>query len=241
MADRFFYAGDWNGDVILTGTEAHHLSRVLRKQSGDQVELFDGQGAAAQAIVESISKRDVSLDLITQPETKPRPVPLITLAVAPPKGDRFRWLVEKATEIGVHQIIPIQTERSVVDPGEKKLEKLHQTMISACKQSGRNHLMEIQHVQKIESLKESEAAKGEIFFGCTPTPQVESPLQGMTFNAAMVLGIIGPEGGLTDKELEMLRSWGAKPVCVAPHILRIETAAIALASVLIATRMSESV
>lgn len=240
MADRFFYVGDWNDDVILTGTEAHHLARVLRKQTGDEVELFDGQGTAALAVVEAVSKRDVSLKLITQPETKPRPSPLVTLAVAPPKGDRFRWLVEKATEIGVHQIIPIQTERSVVHPGDKKLEKLHLTMISACKQSGRNHFMEIQSSQSLESLREIEAAKGEILFGDVPTPQAVSPLQNVTEKAADVLAVIGPEGGLTNSEIEILRSWGAEPLCVAPHTLRIETAAIALASVLIASRMSES-
>lgn len=240
MADRFFYAGDWEVEVTLSGTEAHHLSRVLRKQTGDEVEIFDGLGTTAQAVVESISKRGVSLKLITQPKNKPRPCPLVTLAVAPPKGDRFRWLIEKATEVGVHQIIPIQTERSVVNPGDKKLEKLHLTMIGACKQSGRNHLMEIQPSQSLKSLNKNESADGEILYGCAPTPRAVSPLQDVTNNAAEILVVVGPEGGLRNEEVEMLRSWGAKPVCVAPHTLRIETAAIALASVLIATQMSES-
>ncbi len=240
MTDRFFSAGDWKDDVILTGTEAHHLARVLRKQAGDEVELFDGQGTTALAVVERISKRDVSLKLMTQPETRARRRPLITLAVAPPKGDRFRWLVEKATEIGVHQIIPIQTERSVVDPGDKKLEKLRLTMIGACKQSGRNHFMVIQPSQTLETLRESEARRGITFYGDVPAPHIVSPFQKIGDSSSEILVVVGPEGGLSQAEIEMLGSWGARPICVAPHTLRIETAAIALASVLVAAQMNES-
>ena len=241
MSDRFFYAGDWQDDVILSGTEAHHLTRVLRKQPGDDVELFDGQGTAAQAVVENVSKWEVSLKLLSQPEMKPKPRPLITLAVAPPKGDRFRWLIEKATEIGVDRIIPIQTARSVVVPGEKKLEKLHQTMISACKQSGRNHFMDIEPSQSLESLGEGKTRLEKIYYGDVPTPQSASSLPNpISDESTSILVIIGPEGGLSDTEIELIVSWEGRPICVSSHVLRVETAAIALASLLIAVRLSKS-
>src|SRR5262249_32829881 len=103
----------------LGGGEAHHLSRVLRLQPGDLVTLFDGQGSEAQARIDCIDGENVELSIQSR-TTDDSPGRLVTLATAVPKGERFDWLVEKAVELGVHRLIPLVTERSVVKPGDGK-------------------------------------------------------------------------------------------------------------------------
>src|SRR5690606_38633593 len=130
-------------ELTLTGSEAHHLSHVLRLGPGAIVTLFDGEGNEAVAEVISTGKRDVRLKQHSFANRFDPTDVSITLAVAPPKGDRFRWMVEKATELGVARLVPLLTTRTIVDPRESKLDKLRQTVIAACKQCGRSRLMEI--------------------------------------------------------------------------------------------------
>ena len=115
MIDRFYHPQAWDSRVTLDETEATHLYRVLRKQPGDEVELFNGRGEACRATVVSVEKKQVQLEpkRVRIDETGPSGV---TLALAPPKGDRFRWVIEKATELGVDEIVPLLTERTVVEP-----------------------------------------------------------------------------------------------------------------------------
>ncbi|WP_417851133.1 RsmE family RNA methyltransferase [Thalassoglobus sp.] len=238
MADRFYFDGDWGhatakGVVNLTGSEAHHLSKVLRKKVDDLVELFDGRGQRAEAKLIRVGKRDADLELLNAPQPCVKKLPRVTLAVAPPKGDRFRWLIEKATEIGVAQFIPLRTEHSVVLPGGTKLEKLHQTMIAACKQSGRDEFMEIAAPIDLQQLPESLSGNDQLLYGDVPREDVVTSLSFKSCNENGVVVVIGPEGGLTEAEIDQLREWGGQPLSVSPHVLRIETAAIAVASLLV--------
>jgi 16S rRNA (uracil1498-N3)-methyltransferase len=142
MADRYFLPQFPEGELCeLTGSEFHHLAHVMRGSPGDRLTLFDGQGTEADAEIVRLSKTSGTLRLgerrcdATQTQ--------VVLATSVPKSDRFRWLVEKATELGVSRLIPLQTSRSIVAPGAIKLDKMRQAVIEACKQSGRNRLMEI--------------------------------------------------------------------------------------------------
>ena len=122
-------------------TRRRHLNRVCRLGVGDFVEVFDGRGLAMRSEVVATGADWVEL-MIAGPPLPERPSPFaLTLATAVPKGDRFDWLVEKATELGVDRLIPIVTERSVVEPGTSKLSRLRKSIIEASKQSGRNRLM----------------------------------------------------------------------------------------------------
>ncbi|VAX35634.1 16S rRNA (uracil(1498)-N(3))-methyltransferase, partial [hydrothermal vent metagenome] len=145
MADRFYLPLSYNAATVeIDGTEAHHLTGVMRKKSGDVVELFDGNGTAVLAEIIETKKRSALLRIqkIIVQETI-EPAPRIILATAVPKGERFRWLVEKATEIGISKIIPLQTTRSVVQPSAGKIKKMRATIIAACKQCERNQLMQL--------------------------------------------------------------------------------------------------
>ena len=235
MSERFFLPSDLNAaELQLAGQEAHHLAHVLRLGVGRTVVLFDGQGNEAEAVIESVSKREVRLrpGPVRRP---PRPMSVsITLAVAPPKGDRFRWLVEKATELGVRRLVPLITERTIVHPREGKLEKLRQTVIAACKQSGRSELMEL-----MDPIGFSRMCDGFKIKTSSESPRAlilqpgGDPLARVLADASPspTILLIGPEGGFTDSEIELARSAGVRIASLGRTILRTETAAIAAAAV----------
>ena len=240
MPDRFYLDAPWDARVVLSEAESQHLSKVLRKQVGDQVELFDGKGLRATATVASIKKRMVELDLDAEPVQYTQCVFHLTVAVAPPKGDRLRWLVEKTTELGVAQLVLLNTERSVVQPGDAKIQKLNQTMISACKQSGRDQFMEIAPAFKLDDFLEQDHHPPARFYGAIPSRDETEVSQQVIVTASSATLCIGPEGGLSPEEILKIRTWGARPLMVSPHILRVETAAIAAASYLLACSLQQS-
>ncbi|TXT17464.1 MAG: hypothetical protein FD138_4576, partial [Planctomycetota bacterium] len=145
--------------VELDGAESHHLLHVLRAKVGDRIGLFNGRGE--EAIAELVNHRKRSAELrITDCWTTPNESGELVLATALPKGDRARWLVEKATELGVTRIIPLRTVRSVVEPGEGKIDKLTQAAIAACKQSGRSRLPQIESLMSLsDALREFSASQ----------------------------------------------------------------------------------
>jgi 16S rRNA (uracil1498-N3)-methyltransferase len=227
--DRRFYSPPplVAGRLVLAGPEAHHLTTVLRAAAGDTVELFDGQGRVASATVTAVRKRDVEL-LVDFVREEPRAVHALTIATAVPKGERFDWLVEKATELGVTRLVPLTTQRSSVDPRDSKLDRLRQLVVSAGKQSGRNWLLELAPVTPWEEFLRGTATGQRVLIaapGGRPWGEVMAETR-----AADTVVAIGPEGGWTDSELELARSVGAEIVSLGPHILRIETAVLAVAA-----------
>ena len=125
LADRFYCPDSpVNGRVLLEGDEARHLIRVRRVARGECVEIFDGRGSAIRAEVADLGRDRVELVVLGPAVSIREPRCLLTLATAVPKGERFDWLVEKATELGVARLTPIVTERSVVDPRSAKLDRL---------------------------------------------------------------------------------------------------------------------
>jgi 16S rRNA (uracil1498-N3)-methyltransferase len=131
------------GQFTLEGAEAHHLIHVMRRQQGDRIVLFDGRGYELDARIERLTRREAELSILER-RAVDRELPVrITLAAALPKGDRQRWMVEKAVELGVARLVPLQCTRSVVAAESKTLDRLRRTVIEASKQCGRNRLMEI--------------------------------------------------------------------------------------------------
>lgn len=235
MAERFYdpnaasYAG---GRFTLEGDEAHHLGRVRRIGAGEVVEVFDGLGFATRAEVIAVGKKSVELQPVGVPLPLHEPPARLTLATAVPKGDRFDWLVEKATELGVDRLIPLQTERSVVDPGPAKIGRLRRAVIEAAKQCGRNRLMMLDDPRPWpEVVGEFVAERVKIVAhpGGSSFGQWSHPAPG---DRAVVA--IGPEGGLTDSEIETAEAAGWGRVSLGTHVLRVETAALVAAVRLLA-------
>ena len=145
MSSRFYTADSIQNDRVgLVEEQAHHLLHVLRIKAGQEVTVFDGSGTEATARVESLNKREVQLEIL-QRRAVDRELPIeLTLAVAIPKGDRQKVLVEKLVELGVTALVPITTERSVAQPNDKALGRLRKSVIEASKQCERNRLMQIE-------------------------------------------------------------------------------------------------
>ena len=223
-----FYAPDppHDGKLRLLADEARHLSRVCRFGVGDVVEVFDGHGTAARAQVIQIEHDAVDL-MIVGAGLPERPTPFhLTLASAVPKGDRFDWLVEKATELGVERLIPLVTERSVVTPGRPKLERLRRAIVEASKQCGRNQLMVLETPQPWNRFVAAGAESGSIRLLADPDG-VPPPRWPAITPARTIVLAIGPEGGFTAHERQTAGQLGWLAISLNVHTLRIETAGLA--------------
>ncbi len=228
MSERFFSNEPIASDrAELTGDEARHLSAVMRIKVGDEVILFDGSGAEFTAIVKAIRKHAIELAIAERREIS-RELPFsITLAVALPKGDRQKWLVEKATELGVTRLVPLTTERGVAQPVDSALDRLRRGVIEASKQCGRNRLLEI-----------APPAAAIHYFAVVPSSATRfiadpsgQPLAATPVSATSeIIAAIGPEGGFSPAELTAANSAGWLPISLANRILRVETAALAIAA-----------
>lgn len=226
MSHRFFLSQTPTEDTArLEGDEARHLARVMRAKTGDTVELFDGQGTSWTATVQAIQRNHVSLHLDQKQSETISNKPNITLAVALPKGDRQKWLIEKITELGTDSLVPLTTTRSVAEPTAAAISRLQRGVIESCKQSGRNRLLEITQPQSLHNLLTTSSASLRIL-ACPDGTPMQSILLKPVDN---ILIAIGPEGGFTDEEIRSANASGFAQMSLCQNILRIETAAIAAA------------
>ncbi|MFN0018171.1 MAG: RsmE family RNA methyltransferase [Pirellulaceae bacterium] len=229
MSERFFVEHPITGSSAeLVDAEAQHLSRVMRAAVGDEVVLFDGSGAQFTAKVARIAKTAVTLEILERREVNCEPRVELTLAVALPKGERQKWLVEKLTELGAARLMPLITERGVAQPVDAALARLSRAVIEASKQCGRNRLMEIAPPR---SAVEFFALLGTADSGphLLAEPGGES-LGTLPITTRQLTCAIGPEGGFTPSELKAALENQWRPVSMGTSILRIETAAIAIAA-----------
>jgi 16S rRNA (uracil1498-N3)-methyltransferase len=238
MSERFFSSQRIVSDrVTLDGPEAHHLLHVMRAAKGDVVTLFDGSGGEFEAVVESPYRADVQLRVLNRREVN-RELPFaLTVAVALPKGDRQKWLVEKLTELGVAALKPLITERSVSQPTGTALERLERAVIEAAKQCGRNRLMGVLQPESWNAWISFEVASTlriprlEIHDRRLVAHSDGQPLAEIDLAQPLpTLLAIGPEGGLTDDELAVAEEAGWQAVSLGSRVLRVETAAVALAA-----------
>ncbi len=235
MADRYFVETKITGDrALLVEEEARHLARVMRARPGDRVTLFDGSGVEYTARVTELRRDEVELKIVARDQID-RELPFrLRLAVALPKGDRQRWLVEKAVELGVAQITPLRTARSIAQPGEKALRRMTRWVIDASKQCGRNRLMEIARPQTWSDLLADSAAVGLRIYA-HPGGKGQARADRVDPTASDVLAAVGPEGGFTPDEVDAARRAGWQPIDLGPRTLRVETAAVVLATLLAAS------
>ena len=222
-------------DVTVSEAEAHHLIHVLRCRIGAKVILFDGQGTEASAEVVSVTRRDLAC-VIRSRIQHARPLrPEFTVIASPPKADRLKMMVEKLTEIGVDRLVLLNTSRTVTTPGETRLDKIHSNMIAACKQCRRPFFMELSPLQSMQAaLSELQPPTTNPLI-CIAHPETNNNLtdlysQTQITRPAAVL--IGPEGGFTEDEVQAAISCGAVPISWPNTILRIETAAIVFATLI---------
>jgi len=225
MSERYFVDQPLAlGPIGLVGPEAHHLAVVCRVRPGDRVTLFNGDGRQYRAVVTEAAKRAVRLE-VEAVEAPPRELGFrLEVATPLPRGDRGQFLVEKLTELGVTDFVPLRTTRSVVHP--RQTEKLSRHVIEASKQCGRNVLM---RVAGVTDWPEYVTRSGLPALRLLAHPGGE-PMTG--HGQDDVACAIGPEGGWTEEEVALAREAGWRVVSLGRRILRVETAALALAALL---------
>jgi 16S rRNA (uracil1498-N3)-methyltransferase len=223
---RFFVDQVRKGQAEITGDSAHHLTRVLRVEVGQTFEISDS-GRVWLATVETARKNLVRFTVIEELDPGPEP-PAVTLFLALIKFERFEWAVEKATELGVTRIVPVEaarSERGLFEGSRSRVERWRRIAREASEQSRRLRAPEIADPIKFaEALKDSSARR--IWLderpGAPPLLHAFLPAE----NDPIAL-IVGPEGGWTDSERVALPAAGWTGASLGPTILRAETAACA--------------
>jgi 16S rRNA (uracil1498-N3)-methyltransferase len=232
MERAYAPAGVRDGVIVLDRDEARHLARVRRVSAGELVEAFDGQGNSWQCRLTAADGSGAWLEVIeARDSVRASTVPELWLGTAVPKGDRFDWIVEKATELGVTRLVPLVCERSVVEPRDSKLDRLRKAVVEACKQCGRDSLMEIAELETLKSFLKRRQPEEIGLIADRGTNRLAEIIGDRTASTARMLACIGPEGGWTDGERALAAEQGWKSIGLGPHILRIETAAVAAAAV----------
>jgi len=216
------------GRVTLDDDESRHALRVLRLSESDCVELIDGTGTLAAATIVSTAAKRATCQVSALHRVDP-PRPHLTLATAIPKGPRGDDMVNDLAQLGVDELVPLRTARSVVDPRDTKLARYQRAAIEAAKQCGRAWMM------RVGETLDFEAALGlgaELTLLADPAGEPASAVRERLHSASRVLVLIGPEGGLTDAETAMAAARAAIRWRYNENILRIETAAAAAVAIL---------
>jgi 16S rRNA (uracil1498-N3)-methyltransferase len=203
-----------------------HLAKVLRVRSGDELVVFAGDGLEYPASVEGVRGSRVAV-AIGEPRTVDRESPLaVTLVQCIARADRMDVIVQKATELGVARIVPVQSRRGVVRiesaQAQSKAEHWRAIVVSACEQCGRNRLPAVEAPRRlIDYLGTLPAGGTRLLLEPGADSRRALPIEGEVTVA------IGPEGGLDDEEIEAFRLAGFEAMRLGPRVLRTETAAIA--------------
>jgi len=213
---------------MLDADETHHARKVLRLEVGEPVELFDGRGGLAHATIEDYDG-STALCHVTAVETMPPRTPVVTVATAVPKGPRAEAMVDQLSQAGADRVIPLRTQRSVVDPRAAKLEKFERHAIESAKQSGRLHFMTIAPVAEFADMMREPRDLGLI---ATPGDLVDRAWESKLSDAQRLLLLIGPEGGWSPEELRAADAAGFLAWTFSPNVMRIEAAAAAAVALL---------
>jgi len=225
------------GALTLTGDEAHHLISVVRVRVGDEVLLFDGSGVEARARLTAATRTEAALEILSAAEVDREAARRLTLACALPRASRMDFLVEKCCELGVARLMPMATSRGVTDPLKREgnhLRRWRRIAIEAAKQSGRTRLTEISPAVTFDGALNAHGT-GEARLIASPEPDA---IPFRDYAAALpsrksVFVMIGPEGGFTEDEVTMALAGACEKVSLGTRILRVETAAVAMASLLL--------
>jgi 16S rRNA (uracil1498-N3)-methyltransferase len=230
MRHRIYTRDPLTGLVTIRGEELHHAARVVRVREGEEVELFDGEGQAASGIVQSIEREQMIVRVEKPIDSRESPI-AIDLAMSIIQLEKFELVLQKATELGVRSIIPMTTDHIEVRPERYrgKHQRWEKIIFEATKQSGRSIIAKLEAPTTCDEVLQRDANK--ILF------DADAPTQHSALSTQHLL-LIGPEGGWTQRELDLAREHGCAFARLGPRRLRAETAAI-VACVMCASRHGE--
>jgi 16S rRNA (uracil1498-N3)-methyltransferase len=221
-----------NNNFIVKDEQFHYLSAVRRFSVGDEINLFDGLGNSYKARIDNIDKKSIKGSILSS-KTLVLSDKKVSLYTAIPKGERFDWLIEKASEIGVAKIVPVIYTRSVVkELSVNKLERYKKISISASSQSWRADIMPIETPKKFSEIIEMLNQKDTL--NILPYESEENNMLYKAVEKNKNINIfIGPEGGFDNTEINLALKNNFKIVTLGKNILRVETAGIVASSVVL--------
>ena len=230
-----------SGQVVdLPPTAARHV-QVLRMQPGHSLTLFNGEGGEFSAEVQHMGRSDVRVVVGEHRAVECEAAVQVHLAVGMPANERMDWLVEKATELGVHRITPLMTERSVIrltgERAEKKQAHWQAVAASASEQCGRNRVPLIDAPERLDAWLAKQTAQADAVQCVLSLHASTQPITAMRANAVQKSWLLlnGPEGGLTDAEDAAARAKGFVALSLGERVLRAETAALGALALLTLT------
>lgn len=219
------------GHYTLTGDRHHHVARVLRLKAGAALTVFDGNGGEYSAVIEDVQRASTSLATGEFRDVE-RESPLrIRLAQGIGRGERTDFAIQKAVELGVASIVPLLTTRGVVRLDAQRAERRHahwqSIVVHACQQCGRNRLPPVHPVVAFEEwLRDGRDDGLDVMLD----PAAERSLEEIGYESGVITVLVGPEGGLDDRERDRAHAAGFRGARLGPRVLRTETAAIAAIS-----------
>lgn len=235
--NRFYHSENLElKHVVELIVQTHiHATKVLRLKVGDQFALFNGDGYDYVAKVIELSKHKTSVEIVDRYEVNHESPLKITLAQGLAAGDKMDWIIQKAVELGIQSIQPLLTERSIVkldrERADKKLEHWRTVAISACEQTGRSIIPDIlSPIHLVQWLSNQNQTANSLKLILTPAKaqninHLEKPSSPVVF-------MVGPEGGFSEKEMNLALSSSFVPVNFGKRVLRTETASVVALSIM---------
>jgi len=235
--NRFYHSENLElKHVVELIAQTHiHATKVLRLKVGDQFALFNGDGYDYVAKVIELSKHKTSVEIIDRYQVNHESPLKITLAQGLAAGDKMDWIIQKAVELGIQSIQPLLTERSIVkldrERADKKLEHWRTVAISACEQTGRSIIPDIlSPIHLVQWLSNQNQTANSLKLILTPAKaqninHLEKPSSPVVF-------MVGPEGGFSEKEMNLALSSSFVPVNFGKRVLRTETASVVALSIM---------
>jgi 16S rRNA (uracil1498-N3)-methyltransferase len=231
----YFYCPPENisgNSITIDGDEFSHLTHVMRKKTGDEIRVVDGKGTAYDVRLNEIKKKTASGVILKSYKNHNEPEIAVTLGVGILKNpSKFDFLVEKVSELGVKEIVPLHTERTI--PSHAKVDRWQKLALAAMKQSCRSYLPRVREMVSLYDFL-SEKCIYDIKLIAHEQEEGASQIQKiLTDEARSVVVLIGPEGGFSDDEIDRCLAAGYKQIYFGRRRLRTETAAIVAAAMLI--------
>ncbi len=230
---RFFVEFIEGSQVLLTGADAAHMCKSLRMKPGDTVTLCDTRGFDYHCVIQRLSSQEAALTIIDKHRCENEPSVSVILYQGVPKGEKMDWIVQKAVELGVSEIVPVEMERCVSRPDQKSAQKKtarwQKIANEAAKQCGRGILPQVSPLTSFGQAL-AQAAEAQSFLFCYEGGG-ESVSSLVNRETKTVSVFIGPEGGFSMAEAEAVQKAGGVPVTLGKRILRTETAPLAALSV----------
>lgn len=210
----------------LADAAAQHVSRALRLKPGDELTLFDGRGGEYEATIQRIDKDRVDVKVGAWRDVEREATVTVGLVQGLPEADKMDWIIQKAVELGVAWIQPLVCDRSVVrlsgERAERRESHWKRVAVAACEQSGRNAVPEVRPTLPFQGwiAAETPIARWMLVPGGAALAAHEPPVRPVEL-------LVGPEGGLSERELDLAASRGCEAVSLGPRVLRTETAPLA--------------